>query len=211
MKRRIGILLAGCGTYDGSDPHEAVLSMLAAQRMGHEVIPLVIEGQQFHVVDHTTGTQVEGAVREQMAEAARLVRGKLYVLKDMSPRLLDGLILPGGQGTLKNLLHAFDNEAGRKSLDAGLQAFLLEMNRAGGVIGAVSLAEFVISEVFGPWPEGKGCFDLKPEEVLVDRERRLLLTPGYTLANSLSQLYTGIENLCAEMCRLLDEANGSAQ
>jgi enhancing lycopene biosynthesis protein 2 len=208
MKRRIGILLSGCGCYDGSDPHEVVFSMLAVQQAGHEVVPLAFDLPQLHVADHTTGMEAEGQTRNQMVEAARLVRGKLYALPDMSPRLLDGVIVPGGQGSVKNLLHAFDGE-GQTSLIEGLEPFLLEVNRSGGVIAAVSLAEFVVSAIFGPWPEGKGCFDLQPEEVLVDRERRLLLTPGHTVANTMAQLHAGIANLCAEMWKILDERAGA--
>jgi len=208
MKRRVGILLSGCGCYDGSDPHEVVFSMVAVQQAGHEIVPLAFDLPQLQVADHTTGIETEGQSRNQMVEAARLVRGKLYPFPDMSPKLLDGLILPGGQGSVKNLLNAFEGEGERRLLE-GLEPFLLEINRTGGVIAAISLAEFVVSAVFGPWPGGKGCFDLRPDEVLVDRERRLLLTPGYTAANSLVELQAGIGNLCAEMWKLLEERDGT--
>ena len=208
MKRRVGVFLTGCGCYDGTDPHEAVLAMVAVQRAGNDVVPLVLDAPQLHTVDHTTGQEVEGEPRSQILEASRLVRGRLYPLAEISPKLLDGLILPGGQGAVKNLLTGFGTpEAARPA--EGVAPFLLGARQAGAVIAAVSLAEFVVAAVFGPWPDGRGCFDLGPEEVLVDEERGLLLTPGHVVANSLVQLEAGIGNLCSEMWRLLDKRDSA--
>jgi enhancing lycopene biosynthesis protein 2 len=208
VKRRVGVLLTGCGCYDGTDPHEAVLAMFAVQRAGNEVVPVVLDAPQLHAVDHTTGQELEGATRSQMLEAARLVRGRLYPLAEISPKLLDGLILPGGQGAVKNLLNGFGTPEEARPAE-GIGPFLLGAHQAGAVIGAISLSEFVVAAVFGPWPHGKGCFDLGPEEVLVDEERGLLLTPGHTVANSLVQLAAGIENLCSEMWKLLDRRDST--
>lgn len=208
MKRRVGVLLTGCGCYDGTDPHEAVLAMLAIQRAGNEVVPLVLDAPQLHAVDHTTGQEMEGVQRGQLLEAARLVRGRLFPLAEISPKLLDGLILPGGQGAVKNLMTGFGTLDESRPVE-GLESFMVAAHEAGAAIGAVSLAEFVVAAVFGPWPGGKGCFDLEPDEVLVDGERLLLLTPGQTLAQTLVQLNSGITRLCDEMWKLLDERDSN--
>lgn len=34
MKKKIGVVLSGCGVYDGSEIHEAVLTLLAIDRNG---------------------------------------------------------------------------------------------------------------------------------------------------------------------------------
>jgi enhancing lycopene biosynthesis protein 2 len=205
MKRRIGILLSGCGGYDGSDAHEAVLSMLAVQRAGHEALPLALDADQFHTVDHTTAQETEAAKpRNQLVESARLVRGKVYALKEISPKLLDGLILVGGQGAVKNLLTGFGTMEAREP-DPEVAEFLRAVHSAGGTIAAISLAEFVVAETIGPWHEGKGCFDLEPTEVFVDEERKLLLTPGYTRASSIQELWQAIEAICSEMFTLIDK------
>ena len=205
MKRRIGLLLTGCGAYDGSDAHEAVLSMLAVQRAGHDVLPLALDAAQFHTVDHTTAQEMQGAgPRNQLLESARLIRGKIYTLQEISPKLLHGIILVGGQGAVKNLLSGFGTMDARKP-NPELAEYLRAIHSAGGVIAAISLAEFVVCEIIGPWPNAKGCFDLGPAEALVDEERRLLLTPGYTQASTPLELMQGIENLCNEMFTLLDK------
>ena len=204
MKRRAGVLLCGCGAFDGTDPHEAVLTMLCLQEAGIEVVPLVHDAPQFHVVDHTTAQEQEGVTRSMGAESARIVRGKLYSLQDLSPKLLEFLIIPGGQGPVKSLLTGFSAQEERHILPE-VHSFLVSFHQAGGVIGAISLAEFILSAALGPWPEGRGCFDLGPEDVLVDRPLGRVLTPGYTLAASLPQLAQGIRNLIAAMVQLSDE------
>lgn len=203
MKHRIGILLSGCGAYDGSDSHEAVLTMLRLEEMGHEAVPMALDLPQLHCVDHTTGREVEGEVRSQLAESARLVRGKIYAVQDLSPKLFAGLVIPGGQGGVKNLLSGFGSMAPQE-VDPRVRFLLEGVHESGGVIAAVSLSEFVVSAVFGPWPEGKGCLELAPGEVLVDKERRLLLTPGYTMASSMSQLNDAIARLCREMTSMIE-------
>lgn len=204
MKLRAGVLLCGCGAYDGTDPHEAILSMLSLQGAGIEVIPLAYGSPQFHVVDHTTALEQEGATRSMLVESARMVRGKLYSLEEISPKLLELLIIPGGQGPVKSLLSGFSTQEERR-LQPDIEAFLLGVHRAGGILGAISLAEFILSSAFGPWPDGKGCFDLAPDEVLVDHDLGRVLTPGYTLATSLPQLAQGIENMVSAMVKLLNE------
>jgi enhancing lycopene biosynthesis protein 2 len=203
VKRRIGVLLSGCGAYDGTDPYEAVLSILAIQLAGHEAVALALDSPQMHVVDHTTAQEAEGEGRHQFVESARLVRGKLFPLPEISPKLLDGLVIPGGQGTVKNLCTGFGTLDPRQP-EVSVGGFLKAAHEHGVVIGAVSLAEFLISSQFGPWPDGKGCFDLLPDQVLVDAPRRLLLTPGNTSAVDIKQLFQGIQNLIADMLTLIE-------
>ena len=204
MKRRIGILLTGCGPYDGTDPHEAVLAMLAVQEAGDEAVPLALDEPLFHVVDHLTAQESDSAARNAMTEAARLVRGKLYRVEELSPKLLEGLIIPGGQGPAKNLLTGFGTTQQRQLVPA-VANFINSAHASGAVFGAISLAEFVLSDALGPWPEGKGCFDLEPTGVLVDRPLRRVLTPGYTLCTTLPELLQGVRRLVAEMKALIDE------
>ena len=38
MMKKIGVVLSGCGVYDGSEIHEAVITLLALAKQGAEVI-----------------------------------------------------------------------------------------------------------------------------------------------------------------------------
>ena len=206
MKRRVGLLLSGCGAYDGSDPHETVLLMAALQEAGMETVPLALDRSQLHVVDHSSGLESQGESRNQFAEASRLVRGKLFPLAEISPKLLDALVIPGGQGAVKSLLKGFGAEPG-PMVDEDVRAFITEANAHGTWIAAISLAEFVVSAVLGPWPEGIGCFGLQPTQVFTDREGRRLLAPGNLQCSTLPELERGMRALVHALAELLAEAS----
>ena len=204
MKHRLGILLSGCGALDGTDPHEAVLVMLAAEEAGFEVVPLAMGGPQMHVVDHTTAQEAAGQARQMLQESSRLVRGKIHLVEEIAPKLLEALVIPGGQGPVKSFFSDLSTASGRVVVP-DLAEFIRNVHLAGGIVAAISLAEFIVSDVLGPWPEGKGCFDIPPEGVLVDEEGRKILAPGYTAVASLPQLYAGMKNLAAAIHKLLPE------
>ncbi len=178
--------------------------MLAIQEAGDEPIALALDRPQFHVVDHLTAQEVQDASRNMMGEASRLVRGKLYPLQEISPKLLDSLIIPGGQGPAKSLLTGFGT-SGAREIDPEVDSYLRQVHDAGAPLGASSLAEFVLTDLLGPWPDGKGCFDLAPTAVLVDQGTGRALTPGYTLCANLPELHTGMQNLVKAIKELIDQ------
>ncbi len=98
------MLLAGCGTHDGSEVGEAIFTLLELERQGAEGIPLAAAGGQMQVVNHATGEAADSPIREMAAEAARLSRGRVEMLDSLTPSRLHGLIIPGGSGVVKNLM-----------------------------------------------------------------------------------------------------------
>ncbi len=49
MKKKIGVVLAGCGVYDGSEIHEAVITLLAIDRALGDIQN---KGESYPVPDH---------------------------------------------------------------------------------------------------------------------------------------------------------------
>src|SRR5215467_13041639 len=104
---KVGILLSGCGFYDGTEIAEAVLSALAVERAGARAVHLAPEMAQMHTVNHLTGSEIEGETRDVLGESARLARGRIRSLLGENaqwPGELSALIIPGGQGAVKNLM-----------------------------------------------------------------------------------------------------------
>jgi enhancing lycopene biosynthesis protein 2 len=99
---KIGILLSGCGVYDGAEIQEAVFSMLAIEEMGAEVLAIGVNADQHHVVNHLTGEEMP-ETRNMLVEAARIARGAIKDIKDVQPADMDALVIPGGFGSAKNL------------------------------------------------------------------------------------------------------------
>ena len=99
---RIGVLLSGCGVYDGSEIHEAVITLLALDRAGAQIVCTAPDVDQHDVINHLTQEPMKEK-RNVLVESARIARGEIRNLKDVHADDLDGLIIPGGFGAAKNL------------------------------------------------------------------------------------------------------------
>lgn len=98
---KIGILLSGCGVYDGAEIQESVLAMLAIKEAGHDYICISIDKKQHHVVNHTNGEEMNEE-RNMLVEAARIARGEVVAIDQIEPADIDALVIPGGFGSAKN-------------------------------------------------------------------------------------------------------------
>ena len=103
MAKKVGVILSGCGVYDGAEIHESVITMLALDRAGAEMVICAPDVDQMHVVNHHTGEVAQGESRNVRIEAARIARGPVADVAEVDVDELDALILPGGFGAAKNL------------------------------------------------------------------------------------------------------------
>lgn len=101
-KVKIGVLLSGSGVYDGSEIHEAVLTLLAIDQQGAKAICVAPNIKQHHVVNHLTGAEMNEE-RNVMVESARIARGEVTALNEFDYSTIDALVIPGGFGAAKNL------------------------------------------------------------------------------------------------------------
>src|SRR5918996_1458304 len=99
--KKIGILLSGCGVKDGSEIHEAVLTLLAVDKAGAQPI-FMAPDVELEVVNHLTG-EPTGEKRSVLLESARLARGDIRDVSKVRAAVIDALLLPGGFGAAKNL------------------------------------------------------------------------------------------------------------
>ena len=93
MAKRVGVLLSGSGVYDGAEIHESVITMLALDRRGAEMVFCAPDAPQMHVVNHLTGEVEEGAERNILVESARIARGNIQDVASVSADDVDALIL----------------------------------------------------------------------------------------------------------------------
>ena len=99
---KAAIILAGSGVYDGSEIHEAVFTLLALEENGVEYQCYAPNKEQHHVVNHLNGEEMPEK-RNVMVESARIARGNVMDLKELSAGDADFLVIPGGFGAAKNL------------------------------------------------------------------------------------------------------------
>lgn len=211
MAKRIGVVLSGCGVYDGSEIHEATLTLYFLDRMGAEAVCIAPNKEQYHVIDHLTG-QPTSESRNVLRESARIARGSIFDLAKTAPEQLDGVIVPGGFGVAKNLSTvAF--EGPKASVDPAVAKLLLEVHRLRRPIGAACISPAVISKVFSDQgivvtigDEDQGTASaiqtmgnrhqpVGVKEIVVDEANRIVTTPAYMCAASIGEVGQGIKKL----------------
>jgi enhancing lycopene biosynthesis protein 2 len=198
---RVGIILSGCGFYDGTEVGEAVLAALAVERAGARVIWLAPEVTQMHTIDHLTGSEVEGERREVLAEAARLARGRVRSLAEQHAAELTAVIIPGGHGAVKNLMTSFADLGSRREVLPSVRELLAAMLERRSPIGSISLGRTVVQTFLGE-PLSGDDMQVAAGDVVVDEARRLAFTPGFLTGTSLAEVSSGIEKLVHTLLHL---------
>ncbi len=211
MAKKVGLILSGCGVMDGSEIHEAVLTMLALDRAGAEIVCLAPDREQASVVNHLSNTP-QGEKRNVLVEAARIARGKIRDVAQAKAAELDGAILPGGFGAAKNL-STFADDGAKAQVDPGVARLLRELHAAGKPIGALCIAPAVVAAALGKEVrpeltigtdegtgkalEAMGARHVRTPvtDIVVDRKNKVVTTACYMLATRISQVADGAEKV----------------
>lgn len=141
--KTIGVLLSGCGVADGSEIHEAVLSLLAIRENGFKAMCFAPNEPQHHVTNHVTDQTMDES-RNMMVEAARIARGDIRDLAKVHASDFDGLVIPGGFGAATNLTDwAFSGPDGKILPD--VSRIINETVLAGKPIAALCMGPTVVA------------------------------------------------------------------
>ncbi len=217
--KTVGILLSGCGVYDGSEIHEAVLTALAVDRQGAKAHFIAPDREQTEVVNHLDGSK-EPRGRNILREAARIARGAITALDRLDAAAIDALILPGGYGAAKNLSD-FAFRGADCQVDGAVARLVLEIHRAGKPVCAFCIAPAVLSKIFGAAGlpvrltigqdketaaavERMGCRHVPcpADECVVDEENRVVSAPAYMATESIAEAAEGISKAVEQTLRL---------
>ena len=144
-KKRVGVILAGSGNRDGSDIHEAALTLLAIDRAGAEALCFAPAILQRAVFNFLTGDEVNER-RGVLEESARIARGNVRDLALADAGELDALIIPGGRGLALNMSTFFD-EGAACSVYPELSRVIQSMVEAKKPIGAICIAPMLLARV----------------------------------------------------------------
>ena len=218
MAKKIGVVLSGCGVMDGSEIHEAVLTLLAIDRAGAEALCMAPNVRQTHVINHLTGEESKGEARNVLTESARIARGKIRDVLAVKASDVDALVFPGGYGAAKNLCdYAFKGP--ECAVNADVARLAREVHAAGKPIGVVCIAPALAARLFGDehpqitiGTDKNTAKDLEKmgakhvacpvTEFVVDKERKIVSTPAYMLAQSIKEAAEGIEKLVSTVLKL---------
>ena len=210
---KVGVVLSGCGHQDGSEIHEAVFTLHALDKAGAEAIIMAPDMDQFHVINHLNGNEDLTESRNILVESARIARGKVVDVASVSGHQLDALIFPGGTGMAKNI---FDySMAGINcTVISDVQRLVVEILEADKPLGAICIAPVMVAKVLeflgrtgtvtGGFNDeinndikamGINTIEVGAEEIVVDKENKIVTTPAYVEAKSMNESFTGIEKL----------------
>ena len=211
--KKIGVVLSGCGVYDGTEIHEAVITLLAIARGGAQAVCFAPDKAQTDVINHLTGELLPES-RNVLSEAARIARGEIQALSDARAEDLDALIVPGGFGAAKNL-SSFASRGSECTVDDELKALTQAMHLAGKPLGFICIAPALLPKIL-PAPlrvtigtdldTAEALEDMGAEhvpcpvdDIVVDEENKVVTTPAYMLAQNIAEAASGIEKLVARV------------
>ncbi|WP_413507365.1 isoprenoid biosynthesis glyoxalase ElbB [Serratia proteamaculans] len=216
--KNVGVVLSGCGVYDGTEIHEAVLTLLALDRAGVQAVCFAPDKPQLHVINHLSGDEMP-ELRNVLVESARIARGNVQPLSQADASQLDALIVPGGFGAAKNL-SSFASEGAECWIDKDLAKLTQQMHKANKPIGFMCIAPALLPKLLdqqvrltiGNDPDLGEVIDAmggEPvicpvDDIVVDVDNKVVTTPAYMLAKSIGEAASGIDKLVSRVLDLTE-------
>lgn len=225
---KIGVILSGCGVYDGSEIHEAVFTLLSIHEHGADAVCFAPDMTQHHVVNHLTGDEMP-EVRNVLVESARIARGNIKPLSEFKASELDALVLPGGFGAAKNLSKwAFSGPDGE--IETGVRAAITDMLSLGKPIAGLCMgptliakalegsdvkAELTVGSVSAPSPYDIGAISAGMEktgsvavmktvdEIQVDSKNKIVTAPCYMMEAGIVEIRKNVDRAIEAMIGLI--------
>ncbi|MCP1473387.1 enhancing lycopene biosynthesis protein 2 [Pseudomonas sp. EB276 TE3739] len=219
MSKKVAVILSGSGVYDGAEIQESVITLLRLDQRGAQVQCFAPNIAQLHVINHLTGEEMPES-RNVLVESARIARGNVKDLRDADVEDFDALIVPGGFGAAKNLSN-FAIEGAGCTVQPEVLALAEAFAEAGKPVGLICISPALAAKIYGP---GVTCTigndadtaaamnkmgatheECAVTEIVEDKARKLVTTPAYMLAQTISEAASGINKLVDRVLELTHE------
>ncbi|MDP7037470.1 MAG: isoprenoid biosynthesis glyoxalase ElbB [Candidatus Marinimicrobia bacterium] len=217
---RVGVVLSGCGVNDGSEIHESVITMLALDRAGADIVFMAPNIDQLHVINHYTGSEMDES-RNVLMESARIARGKIRDMAEVHASDVDALIFPGGFGVAKNLCD-YAMAGTDCSVNPDVKRLATDVHKAEKPIGIICIAPAMFAKIMqgtGDSVEmtigtdeqtssdinsmGSNHITCSVEDIVIDKKNKVVSTPAYMLDQRISEVAEGIEKLVKEVLMMV--------
>ena len=215
---RIGVCLSGCGVNDGAEIHESVITALTLDRAGAEIIYTAPDVEQTKVVNHLTGEEIN-ETRNVLVESARIARGDITDLAQLTSDDMDALLFPGGFGAALNLCD-FALKGADCHIHPEVKRIIQEMLAAQKPLGFICIAPALFAravknvdmtakitigndQATADQIEKLGSQHeiCSVDDCIVDEENKIVSTPAYMLAGNISEAASGIEKLVHQIMK----------
>ena len=216
--KKVAVVLSGCGVKDGSEIHEATLTLLHISQAGAEYRCFAPNRPLPETINHISG-QSGGYERNMMLESARIARGEIEPVENLDEADFDALIFPGGLGAAKNLSTWFSKGAEGEVLPEVAQV-IRDFKDAGKPQGFICIAPNLAALVLGKDRvrltigndpataqaiEQTGAVHVNQgvKDVEIDRNLKIVSTPAYMLGPTIADVNEGIGKLVRAVLELV--------
>jgi len=215
---KIGVILSGCGVFDGSEIQESVFTLLAIKENNADAVCFAPDIEQHHVINHLNGEEMNEK-RNVLVESARIARGDIKSLNEFSTDNLDALVLPGGFGAAKNLSKwAFsgpDGEIQEQVKKAVVEMVLANKPVCGLCMGPTVIAKaledsgikakltvgttkekspYDIAAISGGMEKtGAVTFEKTVKEILTDEKNKIVTAPCYMMDANILEIRSNVK------------------
>ena len=218
-QKKVAVILSGCGVYDGAEIHESVITLLRLDQRGAHAQCFAPNVAQMHVINHLTGEQMPES-RNVLVESARIARGEVKDIREANVEDFDALIVPGGFGAAKNLSD-FAVKGAECTVQPDVLALAEAFAEASKPVGLMCISPAMAAKIYGPGvictigndadtatvvnKMGATHQECEVSDIVEDKARKLVSTPAYMLAQSISEAASGINKMVDRVLELTHE------
>ena len=219
--KKVGVVLSGCGVYDGAEIHESVITLLAIDQAGAQAVCMAPNVDQMHVVNHVTGEEATGEKRNVLVESARIARGEIKDISTVKAEDIDALVFPGGFGAAKNL-SSFAVKGENCDVHPEVLRLVKEFAAKQKPQAVLCIAPAMMAKIYEDAPKkpvltigndketsgkieimGSRHQDCAANDFVFDAENKIVSTPAYMLGQSISEVAEGIEKTINKLVQMI--------
>ncbi|ATF10500.1 isoprenoid biosynthesis glyoxalase ElbB [Candidatus Enterovibrio altilux] len=214
---KVAVLLSGNGAFDGAEINEAVLTLLAIEESGLEYQVFAPNRNQHQVINHITGNEMF-EIRNIMVEAARIARGNIQPVTECKASDFSALFVVGGLGVAKNFSN-FTLKGSNLSIQQDISFVCHDFKNIKKPVGYMCIAPVLLPLIYGEGvlvtighdKDTAACIEsfggqhkfTDVDQTVTDFENKVVTTPAYMLASSISEAKKGIDKLVREVKKLI--------
>ena len=219
--KKIGVVLSGCGVYDGAEIHEAVITLLAIDRAGAKSVCMAPDIDQIHVINHHNGEEMVGEKRNVVVESARIARGEIRDINAIKADDIDALVFPGGFGAAKNLSN-FAEKGDECDVHPDVMRLVKEFVAKQKPQAAICIAPAMMAKIYesesakptltiGNDKDGISMIEAMGSQhqecvatdFVFDETNKIVSTPAYMVGESISEVAEGIEKTINKLVSMI--------
>ncbi len=207
---KAAVILAGCGVKDGSEIHEATLTLFFLDQLGFHVDCFAPNRNQHHVIDHLNEEEMPKSTRNILLESARIARGKVSAIENCNVKDYDAIIYPGGFGSAKNLCN-YAIKGSEFDVFPDISRIILSAHKLKLIQGFICIAPVMAAKLIpnvkltvgNSGDTANHIEDLgaihqpcSVSSTVYDDVNNVVSTPAYMVGPSIKDIGAGIQQLC---------------